>query len=710
MDRQILGPPALAELLPEDALRYLEAPERMLKEDGDCHCDVVPYWDATLRNSPRAYKDFIRHLYKIGYLDVTLEPKERAGMFFVKKSDGVRIRLIIDARRGNARFRDPPGISLATSEAFARFELEHHIANPDMEAGIDTPVLSVGLSDVKDCFHRMVQPKWLREYFCLDPVPAHWLGLGGTLLGDHRLRDDDLIFPMPAPLCMGFSWSLYYAQKVNQHLMSRIPTLACSRLFSDRSEPVVIKSGHSEAQPSHHFVYVDNLGILSTDACALNHSLSQVTKVFYDHRLDLHPGEVKHEAVDTLGCRVDGVKHVTTLKPSRAHKVRQALRGLLQRGKCSGRLLENIIGHLTYSFLMARPMLSIFDRVYKFIKRHYDAKAVLWPSVRDELTAALGGIIFCQADWNRGWNKLVSASDASLEGYGVCASKWPINIVQSVGRLQERERFRRTARHSARESALEQARLSPDGSVDQRDAYEAGFDIDHGFREVPHELLKEDNWSVKLMGKWKHRENIYELESLALLKAFSRIARGRFGHDTRQLLLVDNMAVCLAFSRCRSKNRRVLNIIRKFSAWSLARNVACAIRWVPSELNAADKPSRTQGIKADPNTFPTSYIKADDSKQSEKLGVQLRQPHNISFADSESRGVGSLVGHAESGRKTPWRPNTPGQSQRAEANSRSPKTEQPPQAPRIQGVRLLQGVGSENGRWQPDKSGDSRST
>ena len=337
----------------------------------------------------------------------------------MKKSDGVRIRLIIDAWRGNARFRDPPGISLATSEAFARFELEHHIANPDTEAGIDTPVLSVGLSDVKDCFHRMVQPKWLREYFCLDPVPAHWLGLGGTLLGDHRLRDDDLIFPIPAPLCVGFSWSLYYTQKVNQHLMSRIPTLACSRLFSDRSEPVVIKSGRSEAQPSHHFVYVDNLGILST-ACALNHAFSQVTKVFYDHHLNLRPGEVKHEAVDTLGCRVDGVKHVTTLKPSRAHKVRQALRGLLQRGKCSGRLLENIVGHLTYSFLMARPLLSIFDRVYKFIKRHYDAKAVLWSSVRDELIAALGGIIFCQADWNRGWNKLVSASDASLEGYGLC--------------------------------------------------------------------------------------------------------------------------------------------------------------------------------------------------------------------------------------------------------------------------------------------------
>ena len=83
MPDSLHGSPALAELLPEDAIRYLEAPERMLKEDGDCYCDVAPYWGATLRNSPRAYKDFIRHLYKIGYLDATLEPKERAGIFFL---------------------------------------------------------------------------------------------------------------------------------------------------------------------------------------------------------------------------------------------------------------------------------------------------------------------------------------------------------------------------------------------------------------------------------------------------------------------------------------------------------------------------------------------------------------------------------------------------------------------------------------------------
>ena len=315
---------ALSELLPDDALHYLEAPERMLKSNEDVDCDVVPYWDAALRNKPRAYKDFIKHLHGIGYLDVTREPKERAGMFFVKKSDGVRIRLIIDARRGNSRFRDSPGISPANCEAFARFELEDKGDTLSPEAGCDFPSLSVGLSDVKDCFHRMVQPRWMREYFALDPVPADWLDLGGTYLEDHLLKKDDLIWPMPAPLCMGFSWSLYFAQKANQHLMSSIPYLASSRLFSDRSQPVVIATDEvSQAQPSHHYVYVE------TDIGALKEALVQVTNEFYSHGLDLHPGEVAQEGVDTLGCRLDGIRHCTSLKPSRAHNVRQALRGLL---------------------------------------------------------------------------------------------------------------------------------------------------------------------------------------------------------------------------------------------------------------------------------------------------------------------------------------------------------------------------------------------
>ncbi|CAE7628065.1 pksN [Symbiodinium sp. CCMP2592] len=179
----------------------MPAPERMLRPEEDFQCDIVPYWDPALRNSSRAYKDLIRHLHKIGYLDFTLEPKERAGIFFVNKAND-KIRLIIDGRRANARLREPPGVSLATAEAFARFEME--------DCSDQDPTISVGLSDVKDCFHRMTQPRWLREYVALDPIPAGWVGLQGTSLGGITLARDDLIYPMPAPLCMGCSWSLFF--------------------------------------------------------------------------------------------------------------------------------------------------------------------------------------------------------------------------------------------------------------------------------------------------------------------------------------------------------------------------------------------------------------------------------------------------------------------------------------------------------------------
>ena len=216
---------------------------------------------------------------------------------------------------------------------------------------------------------------------------------------------------------------------------------------------------------------------------------------------------------------------------------------------------------------------------------------------------------------------MVSASDASLGGYGVCTAEWPLDIVQQVGRLPERERFRRTAGHSARESALEQARLHPSGNVNLHDVNEAGWDIDDGFPEVPHEWLEEERWKVKLKGTWKHPENIYELESLALLKSFSRFARGRYGKNSRQLLLVDNMSVALAFSRSRSKSRRVLQIIRKFSAWALARNVACAVRWIPSESNAADKPSRAIGFKKDSNFVAAKRIRTPQPGKARTLQV-----------------------------------------------------------------------------------------
>ena len=96
-----------------------------------------------------------KQLDSIGLLQYTQKPKNQVGIFFVHKSDGQRIRLIVDARSTNALFRDPPGVDLCSSEGFSRIECElSSDARPGSQKFVDelqTMNIFVGLSDVKDC-------------------------------------------------------------------------------------------------------------------------------------------------------------------------------------------------------------------------------------------------------------------------------------------------------------------------------------------------------------------------------------------------------------------------------------------------------------------------------------------------------------------------------------------------------------------------------
>ena len=76
---------------------------------------------------------------------------------------------------------------------------------PDCEEFLRQQKLHIGLNDVKDCSHRLRQPNWLFEYCCLEAIPAHWVRLQGTLLDGARLGADDMIYPVPGSLCMGFT-------------------------------------------------------------------------------------------------------------------------------------------------------------------------------------------------------------------------------------------------------------------------------------------------------------------------------------------------------------------------------------------------------------------------------------------------------------------------------------------------------------------------
>ena len=84
-------------------LRSPEALASFLCESGEfsCHTDPV------LKRNVRAYSKFVRRMHGVGLVDYSLHCECELGFSFAHKKSG-KIRLILECRRANARFRAPP--------------------------------------------------------------------------------------------------------------------------------------------------------------------------------------------------------------------------------------------------------------------------------------------------------------------------------------------------------------------------------------------------------------------------------------------------------------------------------------------------------------------------------------------------------------------------------------------------------------------------
>ena len=113
------------------------------------------------------------------------------------------------------------------------------------------------------------------------------------------------------------------------------------------------------------------------------------------------------------------------------------------------------------------------------------------------------------------------------------------------------------------------------------------------FPEVPLEVVEVSGWIDVASGLWRYRnENIIVLESRALTRGFEILASTQQLSQKRSVALVDNMAVALSFERRRSRHFLVLTCVRKLASLCLALDLAVTVRWIPSETNVSDRPSR----------------------------------------------------------------------------------------------------------------------
>ncbi|CAK0879749.1 unnamed protein product [Prorocentrum cordatum] len=403
----------------------------------------------------------------------------------------------------------PPGVDLVSGGGLSRVERgwppgdgESGGANAAL-AGLDT---WLGVSDVKDCFHRLLleDGPGLQEYFGHPPLRAADLRL--TELDGARLAPSTLVYPLARALPMGWAWSLFFAQSANSCRMLKVPSLQGAPVMTDRGPPLILDRPSSMG----HYAYVDNMGVLGTTEGAVRRGLEGAISSFGGVGLEVHETAVTNEGGEALGVQLD-------------------------------------------------------------------------------------------ADWDARWLLGVYQSDASLDGVGLAYSVWGPKDVGRVGRVTERSRYRLVA-EAARQRAVEAAGLQvlADGAVGPPEARPPGipevevarWSVDPDFEEVPAELLRRDRWRTVLADRWAFDEGIVHLEGRAVVKAVERVASSRAGRDGRVLLLGDNMAVTLAFSRSRARDFKLLTMIRRTAACAFARGLRFSYRWIPSEFNGSDEGGR----------------------------------------------------------------------------------------------------------------------
>ena len=108
---------------------------------------------------------------------------------------------------------------------------------------------------------------------------------------------------------------------------------------------------------------------------------------------------------------------------------------------------------------------------------------------------------------------------------------------------------------------------------------------------VPLDFLEGD-WKQLSNGPWERCESIPVLEGRAIIWVLQHLARSSLQHGRKHLILTDSMSCSLALSKGRSSNSSMNRICRQAGAILLATGMRVSCRWIPSEINPADRPSR----------------------------------------------------------------------------------------------------------------------
>ena len=114
-------------------------------------------------------------------------------------------------------------------------------------------------------------------------------------------------------------------------------------------------------------------------------------------------------------------------------------------------------------------------------------------------------------------------------------------------------------------------------------------------RNLPHSIpcsMLEGPWSVVACKPWNRVEPQAILEGRGISWTIKHIVRNSNYHNMRHVILTDATTSMFAMTKGRSSSYLLNRVCRHVAAHLLATNCRVYLRWIQSEANLADQPSR----------------------------------------------------------------------------------------------------------------------
>ena len=547
-------------LLPAELAKNVSDPDVIFHSQGQGYASAA----GPTGKEREEYLKLVHRQLQCGKLVLLTDVRSVGDVFCVPKSDPLKQREIWNGTAVSGMAMKPPApMMLAHPSCFVDLLFR------------EGESIYMSKRDVHTCFDVLQAPSGLQEWFGRPPTTLKELsrvcGAGVDELRTYFRGDihdpvppEQLVYPASAVWPMGFSWSSCVAQAC---------TLACCQEAGVATANFMTMEQAPPTGPEVCGVATDDTFFIHKDKAVGAQRLRRLDSALAGHGMPKNGlKDVTLESEMTaLGCKLTVRPPSVEPDSGKLTMAFKAFLDVLARRTATPAGLSRLLGVEQWFCLLNRPMFSIFDKVYEFVRKEPQTSAFVFPdAVWTELAVAAFLMPLLGADLSRDFLPQLIACDAAPEfGFGVSFFRCSSKLAEKVGSLAERRG--------------DYIKFFPEpGAPKAKDRL-----------GTPHTLpLRPSKFRTAISAKAKWKAHSGVLEARGLLLAVKWALRNKRNFNRRIVVLIDAKAVLGAATKGRTSAPVIRGVLRQLAASLLATNSLLRLVYVPTEHNPADAPSR----------------------------------------------------------------------------------------------------------------------